>query len=147
MASVDELDMKILEALKENARVSFRKLARELGVSPMTVVKRVKRMERAGIIKGYTVILDESKLGGCRMCVMVKVRRGYDVVDVGRRIAEIQECSCLHYIAGSYDLALMLSCVDQRRLGEVLRRIKGVEGVEDLQTNLVIDTLERRGLP
>lgn len=55
-SSLTELDRRIIEALKADARVSFRALAKRLGVSTPTISKRVKRLEEAGIIRGYTVV-------------------------------------------------------------------------------------------
>ncbi len=138
---LDEIDLKILSALKKNARKSFRKIASELGVSPMTVIKRVRRMEKLGVILGYTVLLDESKLSDCNLCVLVRVKPGHDVEKVGRRITEMQECICVNYVAGKYDLALMISCKDKERAGEVLKKLKAVDGVEDVETHLLIKKL------
>ncbi|MEM0320031.1 MAG: AsnC family transcriptional regulator, partial [Candidatus Nezhaarchaeales archaeon] len=60
---LDEIDKAILRELVNDARLSFREIARRIGVSTATVASRVKRMEEEGVIKGYTTIVDVEKLG------------------------------------------------------------------------------------
>src|SRR5215210_7121966 len=61
--SVDELDIKILKKLISDARLSYRGIAEQIGVSPPTVLSRVEKLETNSIIKSYSAILDHEKLG------------------------------------------------------------------------------------
>ena len=61
--ALNETDKKILENLLEDARFSSRQIAKKIGVSVGTVLSRIKKMEEKGLIKGYTAILDQEKLG------------------------------------------------------------------------------------
>ncbi|MEM2917116.1 MAG: winged helix-turn-helix transcriptional regulator, partial [Candidatus Bathyarchaeia archaeon] len=61
--SLDETDVKILKTLLLNARLSNRQIAKKIGVSVGTVLSRIKLLEKAGIIKGYSAIIDHEKLG------------------------------------------------------------------------------------
>ena len=60
---MDETDLFIIKRMTEDARVSFRKIAKELGVSPDTVISRYKTLQENGVIRGSTVILDPKKIG------------------------------------------------------------------------------------
>jgi DNA-binding Lrp family transcriptional regulator len=60
---MDETDLFIIKRMTENARVSFRKIAREIGVSPDTVISRYKALQEKGVISGSTVVLDPKKIG------------------------------------------------------------------------------------
>ena len=60
---MDETDVKILTKLLGDARLSYRKIAQEIGVSPPTVLTRVEKLERENIIKFYSAVLDHEKLG------------------------------------------------------------------------------------
>ncbi len=60
---LDEVDKAILRELLVDARLSFREIARRVGVSTATVANKIRRLEEAGIIKGYTAIIDPEKLG------------------------------------------------------------------------------------
>ena len=61
--SIDEVDLKILKNLLVDARQSARKLSLKLGISTVTVLSRIQKLEKLKIIKGYTAILDDEKLG------------------------------------------------------------------------------------
>src|SRR6266568_9261990 len=63
MMRMDETDVKILGKLLSDARLSYRRIADEIGVSPPTVLARVKKLESDSVIKGYSAILDHEKLG------------------------------------------------------------------------------------
>jgi len=60
---MDETDSFIIERMTEDARVSFRKIAKELGVSPDTVIGRYRTLQKKGVIRGSTVVLDPKKIG------------------------------------------------------------------------------------
>jgi len=60
---VDEIDLRILSILQENARTPFTKIARELGVSDATIHLRVRKMEDTGVIEKYDTVLNEDKMG------------------------------------------------------------------------------------
>ena len=61
--TLNETDRKILKSLLEDARFSSRQIAKKIGVSVGTVLSRIKKMEEKGLIKGYSAILDQDKLG------------------------------------------------------------------------------------
>ena len=60
---MDKTDLHIVKRLTENARISFRKIARELGVSPDTVINRYRLLQEKGVIRGSTVVIDPKKIG------------------------------------------------------------------------------------
>ena len=60
---MDEIDLFIIKRMTEDARVSFRKIAKEIGVSPDTIISRYKKLQENGVIRGSTVILDPKKIG------------------------------------------------------------------------------------
>jgi len=61
--TMDETDAVIIKRMTQDARVSFRKIAKELGVSPDTVISRYKALQKKGIIRGSTVVLNPKKIG------------------------------------------------------------------------------------
>jgi len=63
VVELDEKDMKILRMLAQNGRISFSEMARSIGLSDVAVMKRVRKLEQKGVIKGYTVVVDPKKLG------------------------------------------------------------------------------------
>ena len=73
LSVIDDLDHRILSALSENSRVSFLELSKNLGVSPDTVVNRVKKLEKEKIILGYGVLLNLEKIGYFNNIIVVKL--------------------------------------------------------------------------
>ena len=85
---IDDLDIDILRSLNENARKSFRDIAKELHISLTTVSNRVKALERNGVIQGYIPVLDATKLGYDIMVVIgIKVIHG-KIVETERDLAK-----------------------------------------------------------
>ena len=68
---MDETDLLIIKRMMENARVSFRKIAKELGVSPDTVISRYKTLQEKGVIRGSTVVINPKKIGYHGMAVFM----------------------------------------------------------------------------
>ena len=72
MIELDDIDKQIIAHLQENARISNREIAKRIGLTATPTIERVKRLEREGVIKGYTAVLEKEKVGK-GMTVFVKV--------------------------------------------------------------------------
>jgi Lrp/AsnC family leucine-responsive transcriptional regulator len=107
---LDRIGWRILEELQEDARIQFVELGRRVGLSTPAVIERVHRMEEAGIITGYRVEVDRTKVG-LPVCAFIRVRVVGNliprVIEVAREMAEVYEC---HRIAGE-DTFLLKVCV------------------------------------
>ncbi|WP_297523723.1 Lrp/AsnC family transcriptional regulator, partial [Thermococcus sp.] len=100
---MDELDRRILELLQENARMSYREIAKAVGVAVGTVYNRIKRMEEEGIIKGFYVGIDYERVGfGLTAVVGIKAR-GKDIVRIEGEIAENPRVMQVYDVTGEYD--------------------------------------------
>ena len=140
--NLDEIDIKIIRILEENARTSFRKIAMRLGLSPMTIVKRIKRLEKNGIIKKYTVTLDPNLMGYvCSLCILVRVKAGYDPENIGKKISEYPQTYMVNVIAGDHDLAIISRCRNRNELKMYLSLINQIEGVERVNSYFVIKSI------
>ena len=71
--NINNIDKKILQELQKNGRITYAELARRVGLSTSPCLERVKRMEREGIINGYTALLNPTRLGA-DMVVIVQIR-------------------------------------------------------------------------
>ena len=107
---LDRIGWRILEELQEDARIQFVELGRRVGLSTPAVIERVRRMEEAGIITGYRVEIDHSRVG-LPVCAFIRVRVIGDfiprVIAAAREMPEVFEC---HRIAGE-DTFLLKVCV------------------------------------
>lgn len=107
--TLDKIDLKILHALQENARISYVDLANKVGLSTTPCLERVKRLERNNIIKGYKAILNPQYLCA-NLLVFVEISletQSPEVFDEFRRavsqLPQIQEC---YLVSGQFDYIL-----------------------------------------
>ncbi len=139
-------EIEILRKLVDNGRITYTQIARELGMSPAGVMKKVKKLEELGIVKGYTALIDHSKLGkGSKYIILLETEPGKHS-EVARKVVEILGNSVLevHEITGQYDVLLKVIAGSQSELNEILRKIQSIPGLRDTNTSLVLETIKER---
>jgi Lrp/AsnC family transcriptional regulator for asnA, asnC and gidA len=105
---LDDVDRGIIGILQKDARTPYTEIAKELGVSDATIHVRVRKLEEAGVIKRYTVVVDREKIGEPLMVyVLVNVRPG-KMNEVANQLAQVENIHELHEIHGRYDILLKL---------------------------------------
>lgn len=142
---MDAIDVKILEVLQENARVSISELSKRINLSLSAVSERLKKLERSDVINSYTAILD-SKLLGRDLSVFISI--GLEAtsdtqafLDFVGSDPEILEC---HYITGEYDYLLKVTTNNTDSLEKIMNRIKSFSGIKHTQTNVILSTIKNR---
>lgn len=135
-ASLDAIDLAILKLLAVDARMSFRRIARELGMSPPAITDRVARLEELGVIRGYRAEIDRSLLGfPLVVYVGIVSVQGRDQLQVVERLRQTPEVEDVHLVTGPKDLLVRLRLRDTAHLREVLfERIWTVPGVDRTET-------------
>jgi Lrp/AsnC family transcriptional regulator, leucine-responsive regulatory protein len=135
-APLDATDLAILRLLASDARMSFRRVARELGMSPPAIADRVAGLERLGVIRGYRAELDRSMLGfPLVVYVGIVSVQGTDQLQVVERLRETPEVEDVHLVTGPKDMLVRLRLRDTAHLREVLfERIWTVPGVDRTET-------------
>jgi DNA-binding Lrp family transcriptional regulator len=137
---LDDKDRRLLALLREDARTPTAALARSLDVARMTVVERLKRLEKAGVIAGYTVRLSEEALRG-RMKVHALLRvdpkKGEAVVQALHGITQIR---AVFAISGIFDYMALIEAESTGEIDIVLDAIGAIQGVEDTQSAIVLST-------
>ena len=127
---MDELDYKILECLKENARAKLSAIASEINLSITATTERIHRMEAEGIITGYRVVIDEGRMGkDVKALISVSLehpRYNNEFAEMVKSHPDILEC---YYITGDYDFHLKVSTSGGEGLENLLNYIKGIKGV------------------
>ncbi len=140
----ESLDDRIIAALREDARLSSTALARRLGVSRATVHNRMARLEREGVITGYTVTLGEAyraRQVAAHVLVEVEQRLTAQVTGQLGRISEVQ---ALYAISGDYDLIVVLSAPSTGALSQLLDRISELRGVLRTKSSVILETKLQR---
>ncbi len=141
---MDIIDVKILEVLQENARVSISELSRRVNLSLSAVSERLKKLEKSNIINKYTVVLDP-KLLGKDLSVMISIglestSQAQAFIDFIKTEDEILEC---HYITGEYDYMLKVTTANTHTLEIIMNRIKSFSGIKRTQTNVILSTIKQ----
>lgn len=137
---MDSLDEKLITLLRHDARRGISDLAIHLGVSRATVRARIERLERAGEIVGYTVILraDTVELP-VRGIMMIEIE-GHAADRAIRTLGGFAEVLTIHTTNGRWDLVVELATPTLTDFDAVLRRIRLIPGVTGSETNLLLAT-------
>ena len=134
----DALDQGLLSLLTVNARASTADLARQLGVARTTVVARLSRLERDGVISGYSVRLRHDLAHGglsAFVGITVQPRAGADVVRLLQRLPEVKQ---LDSVSGQFDYVALLRADSAERLDALLDQIRALDGVQQTTTSVVL---------
>jgi Lrp/AsnC family leucine-responsive transcriptional regulator len=137
---LDEKDKILIAALRRNARESLVGLARSVGLSRSATQERMRRLERDGIIKGYTVELSSEQDPAVRAMVAVTFEPGFRCKQVVPHLAGIPEIVSCQSLTGSIDLMALVSCDSNATLNRVRDSIAAVKGVATATTHIVLAT-------
>ncbi len=139
---MDELDYKILDKLNENARKSYREIARELDISLTTVANRIKRMEAEKIIERYIPLINQEKIGFDLTAVInVKISRG-KLLEVQERISKDNHVSGVYDITGDWDSLIIAHFKDRRDLNGFIKGVLSIANVEKTNTQIVLNIVK-----
>ncbi len=134
---VDDLDLSILCALRENARISNLELAKELGVSEATVRRRVKILEEKGIIKGYSALINcHAVENSIKAFVYIKVDKRH-IDEIANELMKENRLITLYRILGEYDLLCECLFLSMKELQEFTDKKLKMEGVITTVTHVV----------
>jgi Lrp/AsnC family leucine-responsive transcriptional regulator len=141
MKVIDEVDVQLLKLLQQDGRITNADLAKSVGLSPPSVLQRVRALERAGLIRGYTALLDAEKLGmRITAFAMVSLSLHQDMaIERFRRavldVEEIQEC---YHVSGEYDFLLKIVVKDMRAYEVLIReKISRIRGIRQINSSIV----------
>jgi DNA-binding Lrp family transcriptional regulator len=137
---LDDIDQQLLAALRENARAGVAQLARQLGRSRTAVLARLARMERDGVIVGYTLRTGHAfELGQVQAHVMLKVgpKKSASVEAGVRRISQVRS---LYSVSGEYDMIAIVSAESIERLDYLVDQLGLLDGVERTTTAVVLSS-------
>ena len=139
---LNETDIKILHVLLEDARFSSRQIAKKVGVSVGTVLSRIKRMEEDGLIKGYSVIMNQERLGYELTVVMeVTVSKGR-LIEMENEIAKIPNVCCVYDVTGLTDAFIIGKFKTREELGRFTKRLLALPYIERTNTHVVLTTVK-----
>ena len=143
-SSIDLRDQHLIDLLRVNARLPVVKLAKALGCARSTVQLRLKALEDAGVINGYTISVATSRSSpGIHALVMISIESKFER-DVVRELIKLHNITKLHSTSGRYDLCAMMTTESTDELDTTIDHIREIKGVvETFSTVLLAKKLDR----
>jgi DNA-binding Lrp family transcriptional regulator len=139
---LDEIDIKILRTLIVDARLSSRQIAKQCGVSIGTVLSRMKKMVREGVIKGYSAMLDHEKLGyELTVISEITVSKGR-LLEMENQIARLPHVCCVYDVTGLTDAVIIAKFKSREELSKFTKRLLALPYVERTNTHVVLTTVK-----
>lgn len=136
---LDEKGRLLVAALKRNARESLVSLARRIGLSRSATQERLRRLEKEGVITGYTVRLASLEAPATMATMFITFQPGKQCEHVVPRLKPITEIVSCISVAGPIDLVLRVECASNAALEEIRRRIAATSGVASVSTHVVLE--------
>lgn len=148
---IDKLDLAILEVLQRDARTSLQELSQQVGLTSSPCWARIKRMEEAGVIEGYSVRVNAAKLGlGDTVIVQVTLDNHSDAAlfEFGHALEQIPEVLEAFLVSGDYDYYVRIAVADTRDYERLLReRLYKIPGIRHSKSSFVLRQLKQSQLP
>ena len=148
MVKLDSIDKKIIHLLQENGRITNNELANRIGLTTTPTLERVKRLEREGVIKGYTAWIDRELIrkGLTVFCsIKLSVHQLGKINEFKNSMDGLSEVLACYNITGEYDYLLHVVVSDTREYEHFLReKLTQVPGVERIYTGIVLSVLKEQ---
>jgi Lrp/AsnC family transcriptional regulator for asnA, asnC and gidA len=148
-SEIDNVDLKILQILVQDASLPYTEVAKRVFVSDATVHVRMKKLKEMGVVLGAQLKLDYTKLGWditAFLGIYLDKSSLYD--DVAKDLGEISEIVEMNYLTGSYSIFAKLICRDTQHLRDVLHdKIQKVRGIQRTETFISLEASFNRNIP
>ena len=145
---IDNIDRKIISLLIKDAMMPYTEIGHRVLMSAGTVHVRMKNLQKHGIVKGTTVILDPAAMGYDLMAfVGVYLEKGSIYDKVIKRLEKIPEVVEAHYTTGVYSIFMKLVCRNTEHLRQVLNeKVQSVEGIDRTETIISLEESIKRNM-
>ena len=141
---LDEIDRKIIRVLEKDARTSLRKISELVDVSLGTVSNRVKKMERNGVIMGYSVILNPDEIGWeLNVVIGLRIQKGR-LIEIQEKIAKDSRVHGVYDVTGDFDSMVIARAKNRNDLDDLSKNVLSIDGVERSITHLVLNTVKEK---
>lgn len=139
---IDEIDRRIINELTQDAKASFREIAKKAKCSAVTAMKRVHRLEKAKIIRKYSAIVDYEKLGfDISVILDVRVSKG-KLFLVEKKIADHPNVMLVYDNTGQFDVTAVARFRSRAAMDNFLKAVQEYEYVERTETKLILNSIK-----
>ena len=144
---LDEIDRKILQAIQENAKISINDLASRVGLSPSPCARRVKLLEEAGVIRRYTAIIDQEKVGfpiNAFASIKLERQRQDDLDRFASAVSAWPEVADCYLMTGQRDYLMRIVVRDLRAYERFLMdKLTQLDGIASIETSFALGQVKR----
>lgn len=140
--ALDEIDVRILKKLVSDARLSYRNIAEQIGISPPTVLARVEKLEKNKIIKSYSASLDHEKLGYDLTAIIEVTAIKNKVVEVEKVLSKYENVCAIYDITGLTDMIVVAKFRNRNELSNFVKKELSIPSVQRTNTHLVFITVK-----
>ncbi|MEK6831466.1 MAG: Lrp/AsnC family transcriptional regulator [Thermoproteota archaeon] len=123
-----------------DARLSARQLALKLGISTVTVLSRIKKLEKEKIIKGYTALIDHEKLGYNLTAIIEIIAKKDKIIDIETELSKIENVCGVYDITGNTDTLVIAKFKSRNELSEFVKGLASIQNIENTITHVVLNT-------
>ena len=139
---MDDKDIEILKHLSVDGRQSARQLSYRLGVSTVTILSRIKKLEQQNIIQGYSVRLNHELLGfEITAIIEIKTNKG-KMLEIENEIAKFDSTIAVYDITGDADMVIIAKFKTRELLSDFVKKVSALPNVENTLTHLVLNTIK-----
>lgn len=137
---LDETDLSLLDQLRVNAKQPIKEIAKAIGVHHNTLLQRLKRLERLGVIRKYVASVDFQKTGlDLHVIILMKVISGRPGdTSQFKEILKMNELEALYATTGAWDAVSLWRVRNREHLNDIIRRMNGCKTISDTHTQIVL---------
>lgn len=144
MKMLDEVDLQLLNLLQRDGRMTNADLAKKVSLSPPSTLQRVRSLERSGLVKGYTALLDAERLGfriTALTFVNLTLHQDQPIERFRKAIVDLPEVVECYHVSGEFDFVLKVIVRDMRQYEAFIReKLSRIKAVGRIQTSFVFGT-------
>ncbi len=144
---LDSIDLKIIDILQSNGRITNSQLASEVGISPPAMLERVKRLENAGVIRQYVALVEPRFLGKevfALVSITLAMHQLQSIDDFTQQILDLKEVLECHHVTGEDDFVLKIAVKNISAYEDlVLHKLTRIPGVSKMKTSIVLSTFKQ----
>lgn len=145
--NIDDIDMRVLDALRENSRATIRDISKKINMPITTVHNRFKKLKKEGVIKQFTIVPDYEKLDkGVLALVFASINHEKlvegtkGIENLKKKLHGFKEIEKIYAVTGDIDLILLVRIANIKELDEFLiRRLRNIKGIQNTTTQIVLE--------
>ncbi|MEM0160106.1 MAG: Lrp/AsnC family transcriptional regulator [Thermoplasmata archaeon] len=141
---IDKTDMDIIRILKDDSKKPLEEMSKALGLSKSTIYYRINRLIKRGIIKKFSIVLDNKKLGydiSALCCINIKFKQA-SIEDIANKLAAINGIESVYSTLGEMDFFVTIVAKSKDELKDTIEKINNLEEIERTSTFFILNKLK-----